>query len=152
MISIEIKGLNNLRRLSKNLSSNLQNNVIEGIYTSAYQIQDIWREKAIEVNMPNEYVESIDVITRTDGSYVGPSKLLAITPTGIVEFEKARAGQVISAVVPCPIHKYYREVKRKYKKEEVQRYQLPDIVNQNLPLFKEIIKGNIKENILSLLR
>lgn len=141
-----------LGEIVKGLSTNLSKNIVEGIHTSAYQIQERWIEKATESNMSDEYIESIDVITRIDGAYIGPSKLITITPSGITEFEKARVGEYISVVSKCPIHKYYREVKRTYKEEEIERFQMPDIVYQNLEVWKGIIRENVRNKIVELIK
>lgn len=144
---------NKLRQVTKNLAISLEKNVRVGVIVSAYSIKDNWVNRAIELELPDEYIESIDVIPRRDGAYVGPIKEYAMTPTGPREFEKIRVGEVISYITRCPVNKYYREVKRtKRPEKELKRYIMPDIIESSLEIYKDIIRENVKEKILELIK
>lgn len=141
------------RRRIANITNNLEKSVQSGIMESAHAVKGRWVSDAIQLNLDDDYVASIEVTQEPpNGYYVGPTKWFAMTPEGIKEEDELREGDYISYMAKCSIHKYYREVKRRAEPEEIERYNMPNILLQKIEEYKDIIKQIISEKIQSLMR
>jgi hypothetical protein len=155
MIEIKIIGeWNKFKNIVSNLANNLEESIFEGMYDAGLEIQDEWRRISIDSGLPEEYYNSIDIIPRRDSIYIGPTYMVGITDKKeMKKVDEIQEGDMIVFRGKCPVNKYY-EVKKKIKriKEQIERFKMPNIIQENIDTFKEIIRKNIKENVLSLIK